>query len=567
MAQVRVDTDGLRSAGSGLSNTAGHTGVAPRCDPAATDPVSVSVAETLTQWSHTLWTLMAHAGAQREAGGMSLIATAQFLAALDDAGAGQIASALGGSTAGAAGPESLAPTPGAVPVPTLPQIPQITPPPPLTGEQVSALVHAQPDPDRLRAFANHWRTEVAPHILATADHTRRYGSSVAQAWDSGTAPAADNIAQHADWLESSLHSSALKLAQAAEQAAGHADTVIQHTPTPQEFHDLRTRLQTAVRHYQATGDPSQAIALTQQLGEKQTAAVAGYQTYAAAAPVTTGGSADPPKPAPPIVRGTGPGESTDQQANQLKPGATGGNTGDGHDPGKGTGDDTQRPSTADQGPPWGQSGTPPVAPAQQQPPMTAPAAAQSMGTPMMANVAGTIMGAGLGTAGQLANSMHGISGSPLSALSGLSSLGGMPHMGGPQAPSGGDGAGEPSMPDLGNDHDFGSGGTTPAGGGGGDGGGAPMSGSAAPVSGTVSAANPTVGAAAGMSPGGAAPTGGGGSGMFAPPMMGGLGRQDGDERKAAEKRRVVMRPVVNSEPVFGEVQRQRPTPRQRREDQ
>lgn len=564
MAHVSVDTDALRSAGAGLSNTAGHVGGAPRCDPAATDPVSVTVANTLTQWSHTLWTLMEHAGQQRAAGGMSLARTAQYLGALDDAGAGEIVGALHGSSNAA--PPSLPSTPGAVPAPALPSIPQMTPPPPLTGEQVSALVHAQPDPDRLRAFANQWRTQIAPHIRSAADHTRNYGISVGQAWDSGTAPAADNIAQHADWLESSLHSSALKLADAADQAAEHADTVIQHTPTPQEFHDIRARLQTAVQHYHATGDPGPAMALTQQLGEKQTTAVAGYQTYAAAAPRTTDGSSNPPQPAPPIVRGPGPADTTDKQANQLKPGAHGGNTGDGDDPGKGAGGDTQRPSTADMGPPFGQSGTPPVAPAQQQPVPTSPAV--SAGAPMMANVAGTIMGAGLGTAGELANSMHGLSGSPLSALSGLSSLGGMPHMGGPQTPQGGNGAGD-SMPDLGNDHDFGSGGTTPAGGGGGgDGGGAPMSGSATPaVSGTVSAANPTVGAPAGVSPGGAAPAGGGGSGMFAPPMMGGLGRGNEDERKGGEKRRVVMRPVVNSEPVFGEVERRRSTPRQRKEDQ
>ncbi|MGV7303121.1 hypothetical protein PJK45_24105 [Mycobacterium kansasii] len=564
MTQVSVDTDALRLAAAGLSNTAGHAGGAPRCDPAATDPISVSVAETLSQWSHTLWTLMEHAGQQRTAGGVSLARTAQYLGALDDTGAGEIAGALQGSPNPVS--PSLPSTPGAVPAPRLPEIPRITPPPPLTGEQVSALVHAQPDPDRLRAFANFWRTQIAPHILTAADHTRRYGTSVAQAWDSGTAPAADNIAQHADWLESSLHFSALKLAAAAELAADHAEAVIEQTPTPQEFHDVRARLQTAVQHYYATGDPAPAMALTQQLGEKQTRAVAGYQSYAASAPKTMDGSSNPPQPAPPIVRGPGPADTTDRQANQLEPGAHGANTGDGDDLGKGAGGDTQRRSTADMGPPLGQSGMPPVAPAQQQPVAASPPPAESVEAPMMANVAGTIMGAGLGTAGELANSMHGVSGSPLSALSGLSSLGGMPHMGGTQTPHAGNGAGE-SMPDLGNDRDFGSGGTTPAGGGG-DGGGAPMSGSATPaVSGTVSAANPAVGAPAGVSSSGVAPAGGGGSGMFAPPMMGGLGRGNEDERKSGEKRRVVMRPVVNSEPVFGEVERRRSTPRQRKQDQ
>jgi hypothetical protein len=50
--------------------------------------------------------------------------------------------------------------------------------------------------------------------------------------------------------------------------------------------------------------------------------------------------------------------------------------------------------------------------------------------------------------------------------------------------------------------------------------------------------------------------------MFAPPMMGGMGRGGEEGRTSKERRRVVMRPVDNSEPVFGEMERRRSARRQ-----
>jgi hypothetical protein len=562
MVDLTVNSDGLRAAGNGLLGTAtGVAGAAPRCDPAATDPVSLFVAATLTQWSHVLWTLMEHAGQQREAGGLSITGTADYLGAVDAAGAAQIAAtAADGSRDPAMPGPSLPAASAPVPVPVLPSIPQMTAPLPLTGEQFSAMVHSEPGPDRLRAFAHEWRNTVGPHILATADHTRRYGNSIQQDWDDGQPAAATNVLRHADWLESSLHASALGLADSAEQAAGHAETVIQSTPSPQEFRDIRTNLNTALAHFRASGglNGGQVLALTNQLGEKQGMALAGYQTYAASAPVTTAGASQPPSPAPPIVHGDG-SATIDRQANQLNPGSHRGNRGHGDADGQGAGGDRLEPSTADFGPPLGSSGNPPVAPAQ-------PAAFTPPAVDQTANLAGTIMGAGIGAVGQLAKGLNGISGggSPLSALSGLSSLpgmGGMPHLGTPQTP--GDGAGD-SAPALGNDHDFGSGGTTPAdggGGGGGDGvGGAPISSSSPAISAAPSAASPSVGTPALSAPTGV-PATAGGPGMFGPPMMGGLGRGNDEGRKPNNRRRVVMRPAINSEPVFGEVERKHSTRR------
>jgi hypothetical protein len=41
-----------------------------------------------------------------------------------------------------------------------------------------------------------------------------------------------------------------------------------------------------------------------------------------------------------------------------------------------------------------------------------------------------------------------------------------------------------------------------------------------------------------------------------PPMMGGMGGKNDEARKSGERRRVVMRPLANTEAVFGEVRRE-----------
>ena len=568
MADIRLETDGLRAAGSGLAQTAGSAGAAPRCDPAAADPVSGSVAAMLTYWSHVLSTLMEHADQQRQAGGLSVVANADYLDAVDEAGAARIATAATGDSPGITVPVSVPTSVPSVPLPTLPPVPQMPTPRPLTGEQFSVMVHSEPGgPARLRAFAREWRNRLAPHILATAHQTRGYADSIQQRWDDGDPQAAINAREHADWLESSLHSSALGLADSAEQAADQADTTIQNTPTPEDFRNIHTQLNAALAQYHASGgrNGAQVVALSNQLGETHGAALVSYHTYQAGAVVTTRGAARQPSPAPPIVRGDGPAGSIDQHAEEHNPGAHRGETGNRGDQGQGAGSDTLHPGTANFGAPPGSSSAPPIAPPQQ-PAAVGPAAVSPTPTGTAANIAGAVIGASMGSVGQLANSLHGLSaGSPLSALSGLSSLpglGGMPHAGTPHMPSGpGSGAGD-SIPDPDKGDDFGSGGTIPAGGGpDGDGaGGAPISTSSPAVSGAPSAAGPAVATPAVGAPAGVSAAAGG-PGMYAPPVMGGLGRGEEEGRKSKDRRRVVVRRVVNGEPVFGEVERKSSTRR------
>jgi hypothetical protein len=491
---------------------------------------------------------------------MSLSATASHLGAIDDANAANIGNSLIGDASQSPLPSAPIPSAAAsVPVPTLPAAPDTPAPPPLTGEQVSAMVHAGPGPDRLRAFAEQWRNTLAPHILSTADETRRYGHSVEGNWDDGDPAAARNVIEHADWLESALHKHAMRLADSADQAATHAESVIKNTPRPEDFQDIHNRLNAALREGGGL-NAGPVIALTNELGEKQASAVAGYQTYAAAAPVTTTGGAQPPPPAPPIVRGGPQAQTLNPQINHPDPAGHDGDRGEGDKHGKDVAGDTLEPSTADSGPPIGASGMPPVAAAQ-------PAGLDPTTPGVAANIAGTIMGAGMGTASQLANSLHGIGagGSPLSALSGLSSipgLGGMPHM------PGGMGDGDPGgTPDGGAGPDFGSDGTAPAGGGGGDaggGGGTPVSSSSPAVSGAPTGAGPVVGAPSGPAP--STTSGGMGGPAMYPPMMGGPGHGNDEGNKSKDKRRVVLRPVPNAEPVFGEVERKRSTRRATRKE-
>lgn len=545
---LKVDPDGLRADGAALAGSASQGSTVAACLAAASDTVSTHVADTLTAWTQSLHTLMDHAGQLRVAGGLALTGTGNDLQSADDTNARHIASVIDGAGAApssAPGPSSASPP--NVPTPSLPSLPSMNPLAPMTGEQVAALVHAGPGPASLRAFATHIRTTVAPAVMTTAQDVRNYGQSVHAHWDDGQTLAAKNVGDHADWLESTLHPHFLSVASAADSAAEHTDTLIRDTPKPQEFADLHQRLNVAMANFRATGgrNAAQVAKLQSDLSDKQSTALASYQTFAAAAPTTTAGAA-PPAPAPPIVHAAGGQiEKLNETAHVKQDGPGHGKAHHGQGPGD---EDSPVPTNAAPGTP---TGTPPAA--------AAPTAAADQAAPgMVANIAGMIMGAGAGAAGQVANSLHGLTGggSPLSALSSLSSLpglGGMPHTGSPQLPSGpGDGNGMPESDPT----DFGTGGTSPASGGGDGGGGAPLS-SSSPAVGPSVGTGITAGA-----PGGGSPSGGvhGVGGMpMVPPMMGGMGGKNDEGRKTDDRRRVVLRPVPNTEPVFGEVRQERRT--------
>lgn len=547
-----VDPDGLR-ADAGALDASGHPNApASVCQAAAGDSVSAHLSGALSAWSHSLHLLHEHAGQQRAIGGMAIAGTAADLAGTDDENAAAIGGIMDGS-APMAGGAPAGPSAGnlpALPAPSLPTIPTMTTPPPMSAEQVAAQVHSGPGPQSLRTFATNIRKTLAPSVLRAAHEARRTGTSVAENWVDGQQRAATNIARHADWLESSLHPQILALARAADDVATHTETLIRSTPRPEEFTDLRQRLQVALANYNTSGgaNAAQVEALSTELSKKRAAAMSAMQGFSTAAPPTISGAAKPPQPAPPIVH------NPDEPAQTLNPHGHPESGGDHDGTTEGRGHHSGGDYNADD---LGSPDHPPsgAAAAPGNPTQVAPlAGADPNSASMLAQVAGMIMGTGTGAVGQVT---HGLGGaSPLSALSSLSSLpgmgGGMPHMGTPEMPmpdTGGSGS-----PSDGAGSDFGSGGTSPAGGAGdsGGGGGAAMS-SSSPAVGPSVGSGLTVGSpTAGPAPGGPS---GGGLGMM-PPMIGGMGGKQDEGRKSEERRRVVERPMPNTEPVFGEVRRE-----------
>lgn len=550
---LRVDPDGLRADAGALDASGQQNAPASACQAATGDSVSAHLAGALSAWSHSLHLLHHHAGQQRAAGGMALAGTAADLAGADDANAAAIG-AIMDESAPTAGGAPTTPSSGnlpTIPTPSLPAIPTMATPPPMSPEQIAAQVHTGPGPQSLRTFAAHIRNTLAPSVLSAADEARRTGTSVAENWVDGQQQAATNITGHADWLESSLHPQVLALASAADDVAAHTETLIQNTPRPEEFTDLRQRLHVALANYNASGgaNAAQVETLSAELTKKRAAAMSAMQDFATAAPPTISGAAKPPQPAPPIVHSTGePAHTLNPRGQPQREGEHDG-TGEGRGHHGGGDHNADAPAVTDQ-PPVGA----PAAPGN--PAQAAPlAGADPNSASMLANVAGMIMGAGTGAVGQVT---HGLGGaSPLSALSSLSSLpgmgGGMPHLSTPEMPTP-DAGGDPGSPsdDAG---DFGSGGTSPAGGAGdgGAGGGAPMS-SSSPAVGPSVGSGLSVGSPASPGPAGGGPSGGG-MGMI-PPMMGGMGGKQDEDRKSEDRRRVVERPMPNTEPVFGEVRRE-----------
>jgi hypothetical protein len=559
---ITVDHDGLGADGAGLLSSSVPPAAPPTAQPAAGDSVSVELAEVFNQWSATLWSLLEHAAPQRQAGGVSVGGTAQTLLAVDDHNGAAIAS-LGAGARAPQAPDIALPT-NALPdvsPPTLPTIPTLSPPPPLTGEQIANLVHQGPGPDSLRTLAQALRGWVAPYVSATADDTRRYATAINEHWDDGRQGAGANTLDHAEWLTTTIHPQVTALADRVDESASHADTLIQQTPRPEEFTDLHRRLTAAVADYRAGGgiNPGPVMALSTQLAKKQSTAVEAFHAHYASATTTTGSAPPPPNPAPPIVAGPPakklepkPGEP-DQQPKDDENGDGFGGKEHGKGPGGKApdgvpGDAVATPGAARAGPPQGQ----PLAPAM----ATAPGVA--------ANIAGTLVGAGTGALGQLTGGLPSAAGSPLSALSGLSSLpglgGGAQGMQMPEMPSGPGDSGHPAS-HPGSGQNFGTGDTTPASGGGADMAGAgPMASASPAVDGSpVAPTSPAVGVFGGGSstpPTGAA-AGGGMGGMY-PPMMVGRGKDGGERDKTLNPdRRVVLRPVPNTEPVFGELERKR----------
>ncbi len=412
-------------------------------------------------------------------------------------------------------------------------------------------MHSGPGPDSLRSTSAQFKTQ-AQQVQALADNVRGHATAIDQHWVDGRQRAGQNVNSHADWLDM-VGAHLTTLGSAANQSADHADTVISQTPKPEEFADLRHRLQIAIANFNASHglNPAPVTALMGELAQKNGQAIEAHQGYYAAAAVTTG-IAPPP---PPLRRSRGravtkkrsptPARSARRSPTTGRWSGHGGKSG-GIDPADDPGTGVTDPAS-DAGVPVGRP----------MPPPSAVGAAQGV----VAEVAGALVGAGSGMLGQAAGGLHSLDAAPMSALSRLSGatrVGGMPQV--PQRPVCLMAAGHPPDPGSGGGPDFGTGSTTPAGGGGVASGAGPVG--APAVGGVITSASPAtglggpgftqagVGAGAGM---------GGGYPMM-PPFFGGGARPDNERGRRGKDKRVVLKPVPNTEPVFGAVER----PRRRR---
>jgi hypothetical protein len=513
---ITVNPDGLAADGAALADW--QAPESPRgCEPAGADSVSVAVAAQLSAHSATCAELINHAQQLRAEGGAVTQHTAASLRAADEAGAGVIAGKT--STSGAV---SASMAPATLPAPVLPEIPPMPPPATIPGEAQAIALHAGHGAASLRELADYWQSRAAT-LDNVATETAQTSASIDAHWSDGSQRAGANTAAHGTWW-SEMAGRARTLASAANEAADHYDRAVAATPSPQDFADAHNRLaQANVANVASRGLLSgQVSAAAAQLAQMQSQATDAAVVYYTASAATTGSIAGTPAPAPPIATGGGSAAAHTQS-------------------GKGTA--SKNTGVAGSAQPDSDAGV---------------AAANTN--------AGTNGGASTSSSEQMAESLLPaatmlpmMAMMPMSALSGLAGLSrNTPTTLAARS------AGWPdeAVPDPGLPGDLGD--TSPASGGGAEavGGVAP----APPVSGpfhsspsAVSGPAASVGAAAEGAATAPASAVGGGMAPY-PPMMGASGAGDGGGQRNLRlypDRRMVWRPVPNTEAVFGELQRER----------
>lgn len=591
MQHLDADPEALSGDGQGLAQCTAGAGPGGGCAPAGADPISAAVAGSFSAWEAGLEALVAHSQAVRVTGGLAVAHTAAVLEATDQAGGATIASLVATPAAApdATPPGGQVPAPPALPVaPAVPAVPE-----PVSGQAWSAQIHAGAGPTPLVAYASRMRGTSA-ELTAVAEQLRSHAHAIDAHWDDGIQRAGANVARLADWFDDTA-AYARDVAAAAEHSADHVRDAVSGTPRPETFAQLQARVNDGLARFSRSGglDVVPLQQATTDMAEAQRNAIDAQVAYAAAANTTTAEVPRPPKPAPPIVGGpsttggdtdesspasedkTDTDGDTDGDADGAKAKKTGGEADEGAEDGADNdaaagADDLALEGTPD--PDLGSAADPEPAGAQDPPrpavdPNVLSAPAGTTGT-----TAGQILSGLTQAAGGMSPGMAGGGTSPMSALSGLSGLpgsfgGGMSGTPDMSAPDAHDHDMFPSD-DLGLDGspmDFAAGDTTASGGG--DMGASLPSGTTAALP-AAAPASPAIGALPGPASGAPTPGGGammGGGGMY-PPMAGaGQGAQSGERDKALHPdKRVVHREVANTEPVFGELERdRRRSPRQR----
>jgi hypothetical protein len=525
---LRVDVAGVHGAGVTAAGAASSaTPAAPAVTPCAADAASVQVASGFAGRIGALGFRTTAANLKTGAAAARLHADADAYEMQDGAGAAGLADA--GATVG-----QLVQVPD-VPTPPLPAVPAPPGAPggivPITGPQISAVVHSGPGPQGLLMTAGMLDTQ-AVELEQAAASVRAASSETTSSWSSGAAEAAE---AHLVDLESSYSDQATQARSLASQMRGHADDFARAKaviPPPQVFDDLQRRLQAA---YAANAHPAsmgrfsgQIADLQYKLGAANHDALDGYGRYQDAAQIKAA-TIDP--------HGTKP--DTGSPAPADDPVGAGGAQETNH-----AGTDTQTLDPAD--------------------PLADPAAFGDAGqaaTGLMQTVLPAVLGAVSGAAGGLLGAVSG-AGQQLQQA-GSQALGGLAQganaamgAGKPSDPGSGGGPQMPSAedfdPDLGGSGGPQPGDTEPAAGGGGGGAGGPLS---APAGAPAAAAAAPATFSATPAPAAAAATGTPMGGAMMPPMMPMAGRPGGgageDDRRLYPEQRMRIETPPNSEPVRG----------------
>lgn len=297
---ISADTDSLAADGTALFGwQAGAP--PPGCEPASAHSASLGVAAQLSAHSASLGLLINHAQQVRVEGGAATMNTAAMLRAVDERSAAAISGQASASGAASA-PIALA----SVSDPVLLGIPAMPPLPAVPGEAHAVAVHSGPGSGSYRSLADYWHTQ-AVALGNIAGDMSNASVSVDASWIDGHQTAGANIAKHGTWW-SDLAGHASGLATAANEAADLHDQWVAATPTTQEFADAHKQL------HQAKTVAQQAAAAAQ-LAQLHGQAIDAAAAHQAASSATLNAIPAPPGTAPQIANGCGCDGSNTQGGN------------------------------------------------------------------------------------------------------------------------------------------------------------------------------------------------------------------------------------------------------------
>ncbi len=299
MGAIQVDPQGLSSAGTALSGTAQQY-VPPVAVAPGADQTSVQAVARLNAASEALAAQLNHASALREAGGQSVVETANALVAQDEANAAAIATGTAAPVVAAA--RSAGAVPVAPPIAAIPPIPTVLAPMP--GEALSQALYSGPGASSVHEVAAAWAA-YGDHLGELSQSLTSTGKAIDSSWDHGQQQAGANTARHAQWA-AEMGEQAHTLAAHARTVADGYDTAKAHTPSPDEFAQTRRELDAAMARFRRSrgANAAEVQQLTNKFAAQQaeaTAAVGGYHGQVTSASFMSGGI----KAAPPITTGGG----------------------------------------------------------------------------------------------------------------------------------------------------------------------------------------------------------------------------------------------------------------------